>query len=198
MEQKSLNLKKHIRQTQKNWIITVTVLFLLFQRSQTSILVYENFFGDLTNMKFDWEIFQNDQHSYGLTQCGTQNIFQIQQCSVYKYNTVIAKSFQLGCHNHIKIQFLFWRFYFDNKDFIVEVDNEIVHSKIYSNSPTQLCSSSVNNSDIIQISITVYHVNPKAVIQMKSDWGGWGISNFQLFIDETLYEGCFSQTQKFI
>ncbi|CAD8075035.1 unnamed protein product [Paramecium sonneborni] len=177
MKQESLNLNYH-RQTQTNWILIVTVLMLFFQTSQASTLVYENFFGSLTNMTMNWEIFQIESHIVQLTSCGTKNILRIDPCSNYIYNTVIAKSFQLRSHTQIVIQFLFWRFYFQDKNFIIEVDN----------------------FDIIQISITVQHVNTLAVIQMKSDWGGWGMSNFQLFIDyiETIYEGCFSQTQGFV
>ncbi|CAD8097695.1 unnamed protein product [Paramecium sonneborni] len=200
MEQGSSNLKQHIRQTLKNRMLIVIVLMFFIQSSQTQTLVYQNFFGSLTNMMIDWEIQQNDGHTVQLTSCGTKNILKISECSVYIYNTVIVKSFQLRSHNQIVIQFLFWRFNFNNKDFIIEIDKQIVHSQIYRNSPTSLCSSSVNNNDIIQISITVQHVNSLAVVKLKSDWGGWGLSNFQLFIDyiETLYEGCFSQNQVFV
>ncbi|CAD8151514.1 unnamed protein product [Paramecium pentaurelia] len=122
-----------------------------------------------------------------ISMCNTQQILKINQCNLNDYSLLIYKTFELNPHNAISLLFQFWRIDdWNNYQFYVYADYQIIHQATYSHSLSQnnLCEDNAVKDETFLISKTLEHSSPTVTIMFVAQRGVWGISNFELSIEQ--------------
>ncbi|CAK78946.1 unnamed protein product (macronuclear) [Paramecium tetraurelia] len=129
--------------------------------------------------------YETTPYQYGINACGSSNIFYIDNFGT-QYNVLVQKSFGLGPHEKVSIEFKHWKIdNWNSNTFLIYVDNEIIYNQILScsSSATDICGTS-QNDEVTFISKTIVHDRPSIQIVMLAENGRWGISEFILKIEE--------------
>ncbi|CAK64889.1 unnamed protein product (macronuclear) [Paramecium tetraurelia] len=190
-----LNLYK--RRNALNAILLITMIVNVTNRK----IVYSKLSGyfPLSNngkdsQQFqDWSLDSTLTCLYTVTTCGTQNIVFIDNYSNLD-NSLLGNIFNLDPHYQVIISFKFWRIdTWNDKLFEVFADQQIKYSRSFSDSDTltSICQDATKSDEYIDISITIPHYNPTLWIILKGQGFRWGISDFNLLIDECA-PGCVS------
>ncbi|CAD8120360.1 unnamed protein product [Paramecium sonneborni] len=164
------------------------LILFLFCNSNSNIL-YQNF-NSHTQIN-DWGLNQHQCTCNCLATisvCNAQSILKINQCDqAYEYNILIYKTFELNPHYEISLFFKFWRIdEWNNYQFYVYVDYQIIHQATYFNNQgtNNLCEDDLINDETYLLSKTLEHSSPTVTIVIVSQKGTWGISDFELQIEE--------------
>ncbi|CAD8109497.1 unnamed protein product [Paramecium primaurelia] len=177
-------------------------LLLLLNQSQSTLVVYKNFYESSSLIDLD-VIYNQDVCNVEVASCGTQQILKVNYCSSSEYDLVIYQTFELKPHYQVTISFNFWRIdQWDNYQFYLYADHQIIYENTYSDTTiaTNICGSSGYSDEVIPISRTFEHSSTTILLVMIVQKGVWGISEFSLSIENCIagcnscdQTGCFDQ-----
>ncbi|CAD8135852.1 unnamed protein product [Paramecium pentaurelia] len=177
-------------------LIKTIILLTMIHNITNKKVVYSKLSGAFTFADNDWFQFNTYSALFTVITCGTSNILSVNNYSKID-NSMFTRIFKLEPHYQITFSFKFWRIdTWDNKLFEVFADLENQYSRSFSDSDTttNICQVSSISDSVIDVSIIIQHSNPTLQIILKGQGSFWGISDFELAIDECA-PGCDSCNQ---
>ncbi|CAK76059.1 unnamed protein product (macronuclear) [Paramecium tetraurelia] len=148
--------------------------------------IYEDLISDF---KDTWIAYLNPNcgNRYFKADCNAYKVLLINECSTYEYHHLIFRTLELQPHYELTLKLTFlMEMHSVYPEFIVYIDGRIEHQKIYDNwgYSNISCNTQSQNYALFPISITIQHSSSSVIIAMIAQKGNWGITQFQISIQE--------------